>query len=72
MAKGMSEVFILIIRPTFLFDKDGLAKYKFIKERKTSWNDFLKNWEYLAAIKGTDTKWFEVRALTNEHAIVCF
>ena len=71
--RGFSYVMMILSNPTLLFaSKEKLASIE-LKEKKTgTWNELRSTWHSLETIHGTNSRWFEIKALWNEHAIVCF
>lgn len=71
--RGFSYVMMVLSKPKLLFaSKEKLSNIE-VKEKKTgTWNELRNNWYSLETIHGTNSRWFEIQALSDEHAIVCF
>lgn len=69
---GMSYVKFIILHPKTLIDDTELEKYEFADKKEEPWQNFLSDWEYVQKISNSPSRWFELKALPSEHAIVCF
>ncbi len=63
---------LVIAHPSLLFNQNDFKNYRAVVKKETKWSEFLHNWDSLSTITGTQSKWFEVKALSTEHAIICF
>lgn len=66
------RMLLTIAHPSTLFDDEELNKYGLHLELETSWREFLDNWNRLEILEGSESRWFEIQALSGEHAIICF
>lgn len=66
------SIMIHIANPSFLFNEEALKSHLYGIEKEATWKEFLDDWNLLQTISGTQSRWFKVKALSSEHAIVCF
>lgn len=70
---GLNSALIHWANPSFFFkSKEFLDTQEFTLPEENSWREFMNDWNQISTIRGTNSRWFLIKAKSDQHAVICF